>query len=154
MAEDEQRPQGQVPPADGGEQEKPKIIVDDDWKAQARAEKERLAKEVEKEAPAEDEAGRAGGGAGRRQPIPPATITSLINQVAVQVAASLGAYEDPTTKRRYVDLELAKYHVDTLSVLEKKTKGNLTDEEKRVLDRVLYESRMMYVQMAQRIASS
>ena len=154
MAEDEQGSQGQVPPAEADEQEKPKIIVDDDWKAQARAEKERLAKEVEQAKPADGAAGGAGGRAGRREGLPPASLAALVNQLAIQVAASLGGLEDPKTKRRYVDLDLAKYHVDTLGVLEKKTKGNLTDEEKRVLDRVLYESRMMYVQMAQRVASS
>ena len=58
--------------------------------------------------------------------------------------------EDPKTKRRYVDLDLAKHHIDILGLLEEKTKGNLTDEEKKLLDQALYEVRMQYVQIAQR----
>ena len=67
---------------------------------------------------------------------------------------ALGGVEDPQTKRRYVDLDLAKHHIDTLRILEEKTRGNLTDEEKRMLDRALYETRMQYVQMAQRVTGT
>jgi hypothetical protein len=38
-----------------------------------------------------------------------------------------------------------------LSVLEEKTKGNLSEEEKKLLDNALYETRLQYVQMAQRL---
>jgi hypothetical protein len=48
-----------------------------------------------------------------------------------------------------VNLDLAKHHVDTLTMLEEKTKGNLTDEEKRTLDAALYETRMRFVAVAQ-----
>ena len=44
---------------------------------------------------------------------------------------------------------MAKHHIDTLAVLEEKTSGNLTDEEKKLLDNALYEVRMRYVQVAQ-----
>jgi hypothetical protein len=118
--------------------EKPKIIVDDDWKNQAQAEKEKLAQETDKGA----------AGAGERE-IPPASFTTLVGSLLTQVFMALGGYEDPQTKRRYVDLDLAKHYIDTLVVLEAKTKGNLTDEEKKLLDRSLYEARMQYVQIAQ-----
>ncbi|KKK79638.1 hypothetical protein LCGC14_2831470, partial [marine sediment metagenome] len=55
----------------------------------------------------------------------------------------------PQTGRRYRNLQLAKHHVDTLAVLETKTQGNLTDDEKKLLDNALYEVRMAYVQAAQ-----
>ena len=47
---------------------------------------------------------------------------------------------------------MAKHNIDMLGVLEEKTKGNLTDEEQRLLDGALYESRMRYVSIAQQIA--
>lgn len=121
--------------------EEPKIIVDDDWKTQARAEKEKLAEEVE------SPESRAGGGGPRE--LPPATFATLVNSFATQILMALGGYEDPKTRRRYVDLDLAKHFIDTLSVLEEKTKGNVTDEEKKLLDQALYEVRMQYVQVAQ-----
>ncbi|MFW6066159.1 MAG: DUF1844 domain-containing protein, partial [Planctomycetota bacterium] len=60
----------------------------------------------------------------------------------------------PNTKRRYVDLDLAKFHIDTMAVLEEKTKGNLSDEEAKLLDQALYETRMTYVEMAQHVSQA
>ncbi len=125
--------------------EKPKIIVDDDWKTQAQAEKEKLEEEVEKSAEQQQ--------AGPRE-IPPASLVTLISSLVTQIFMALGGYEDPKTKKRYVDLELAKHHIDTLSVLEEKTKGNLSDEEKKMLDQAIYEVRMQYVQIAQNATKS
>lgn len=137
--------------------EKPKIIVDDDWKAQAQAEKDRLAKEAEQKAaqpsPAAGPAvtGPPGEEAEPRE-LPPASFTTLVSSLMTQAFFALGGMEDPQTHRRYVDLELAKHHIDTLSVLEEKTRGNLGEEEKRLLDRTLYQTRMQYVQVAQHLA--
>jgi len=140
MTEDKKQKQGQ---------EKPKIIVDDDWKAQAQAEKEKLAEHAE--APgAPEEKGRPRG----PREIPPASFVTLVNSLALQAAIALGGMQDPRTKKVLVDLDLAKHHIDTLSVLEEKTKGNLTDEEKVTLDQALYETRMAYVQMAQQVTST
>ncbi len=122
--------------------EAPKIIVDDDWKAQAQAEKQKLSEEAE--AP-------AAGAAGAEQELPPATFTTLISSLVAQIFYSLGGYEDPKTKKRYVDLALAKHHIDTLNMLDEKTKGNLTEEEKKLLDQAIYETRMQFVQIAQRL---
>jgi hypothetical protein len=123
------------------EQDKPKIIVDDDWKAQAQAEKQRL----------ESEAEQAPGGHGAPRELPPATMQTLISSLSTQAVMALGGYEDPRTKQRYVDLDLAKHFIDTLALLEQKTRGNLTQEEKDLLDRAIYELRMSYVQVAQHV---
>ena len=65
---------------------------------------------------------------------------------------AMGGMEDPRTKQRHLDLDVAKYHIDTLVVLEEKTKGNLTDDEKRLFDQGLYECRLQYVNVAQSVA--
>ena len=41
---------------------------------------------------------------------------------------------------------IGKHHIELLEILQKKTEGNLTDDEKRALDAVIYELRMQYVQ--------
>ena len=144
MAEDQQDPQ---------QPNKPKIIVDDDWKAQARAEKERLEKEAraKKEAAGKQPTGEDGAAGGQPRRLPPATFSVLVSSLAAQAMMALGGYEDPRTKKRMVDLDLAKHHVDTLAMLEEKTKGNLSEEEKKVLDSGLYETRMQFVQMVQHL---
>ncbi len=130
--------------------EKPKIIIDDDWKAQAEAEKEKLAQEIEsKETPAPTPAGPEGEADSAARQLPPADLSSLINQIAMQAMLALGGYEDPQTKKRMVDLTLAKFHIDMLSVIEEKTAGNRSDSENELLDKVLYEMRMHFVQFAQ-----
>ena len=136
-------------------QEKPKIIVDDDWKAQAQAEKERLAQQVEKPVDAGAAAGAAAGHEGAEpaeRELPPASFTTLISSIVTQIYFALGGIEDPQTGRRYMDPTLAKHHIDTLAVLEEKTKGNLSDDEKKLLDHALYETRMQYVQICERLA--
>jgi len=131
--------------------QKPKIIADDDWKAQAQAEKEKLAKDVE----AKGEAAAPQGDTPRRpRELPPASFATLVNSLLTQTFFALGGMEDPKTKKRYVDLAVAKHHIDTMAMLEEKTKGNLSDEEKKLLNTALYEARMQYVQMAQHVSGS
>jgi hypothetical protein len=50
-----------------------------------------------------------------------------------------------------VALDLAKFNIDLLGVLEAKTKGNLTDAENQTLSRALYELRMHYVEMGKAV---
>jgi len=149
MAENEPTPPGE--PESPPQEEQPKIIIDDDWKTQAQAEKQKLAEQAEQAA----EAGGAEGaeGAGGPRELPPASFATLVSSIVTQAFMSLGGVEDPRTKRRYVDLDLAKHHIDTLVVLDEKTKGNVSDDEKRLLDQGIYECRMQYVNIAQRVAS-
>ncbi len=128
--------------------EQPKIIIDDDWKAQAQAEKEKLSEKIEAESATAPATEQGAAEDGPRQ-LPPANFATLVNSLVAQTLMTLGGVEDPETKKRYVDLDLAKHHIDMLSVIDEKTKGNLTDEEKKLLDTALYEIRMQYLQIAQ-----
>jgi len=149
--------------------EKPKIIVDDDWKAQAQAEKERLAEETQKpasvagsaapsaagsEAPPAEAAAPAAEAPGRAREIPPASFETLVQTLAAQAMMGLGGYEDPQTHRRLVDLDLAKHMIDTLRILEEKTRGNATEEERKLLDRTVYDLRMLFVDISQRVSAA
>lgn len=142
--------------ADEKPQQAPKIVVDDDWKSQARAEKERLAAEQEKirkgapaPAAASQPAGHAAAAAAPEQAgIPEANFASHVATLASQALFALGALPDPQTGKRYLDIELAKYYIDTLKMLEAKTAGNLTSEEKTQLDGALYQLRSAYIQAA------
>jgi hypothetical protein len=108
-----------------------KIIVDDDWKAEAKREKERLAAQPE----------RAG-------PLPAPNFSELLNLIVMQAMAGLGLLPGPAGERIPPNLEVAKHFIDMLQVLEDKTKNNLTPAEKALLDQVLYEMRMTFVQLA------
>lgn len=116
----------------------PKLHIDDDWKAQAQAEKEKLSKE---EKPAAEPGAERG-------PIPPASFTLLVISLVSQARICLGDMDNPMTKQKQVDLEAAKHHIDLLEMLDLKTKDNLSEQEKILLDSVLYELRMRYVQLS------
>jgi len=145
--------------------ETPRIHVDSGWKREAQAEKERLAREIEAEAARPREAGPAGaGGVAASAPAArpgiagadaaqggsgePASFGALVEMLATQAAISMSDQHDPETGQPLQNLDAAKHFIDLLGVLEAKTKGNLTDEESRLLDTLLYELRMAYVNAA------
>ena len=57
----------------------------------------------------------------------------------------LGAIEDPATGQKTKNLPMAKQTIDILSMLEEKTAGNLSNEEKNLIKNILYDLRLMYV---------
>ncbi len=135
--------------------EEPKIIIDSDWKSQARAEKERLAQTTAKPAPpaatasgAAPAAPEAGAPPGPGEPV---GIRDLLSLLISQALAYMGAYPDPRTGQAVVALDMARFHIDLLEVVEQKTKGNLTDEESRLLSRALNELRLEYVEIAKAV---
>ncbi len=134
----------------------PKIQIDSDWKRQAQEEKERLAEKTKAAAAAP---GAAAGAAGRVAPgqpgaasggaMPPASFESLISTIATQALFALGAIPDPRTGQRMQSLDLARYQIDLLGILEEKTKGNLSDKEADLLATTAYELRTRYIQTVQ-----
>lgn len=77
--------------------------------------------------------------------IPPASFTVLVSMIATQASVALGMIADPRTNKPEINLDLAKHHIDTLAVLEAKTKGNLTNEESQLLGMATSQLQMAYV---------
>ena len=148
---------------DAPDTEDPKIIVDDDWKQQAQAEKQKLAEQAkadetppgESQPQAPDAQGPGQGpegGEGQERQLPPASFTTLVSSLATQAMMALGGFKDPNSDKVMVDLDLAKHHIDTLKVLDAKTKGNLDEEEKKLLEEASYQVQMLFVQVVQHIS--
>ncbi len=57
----------------------------------------------------------------------------------------LGEIPDPHSKKREVNIPAAKHTITILEILAEKTEGNLTEEEKQLLDDMIYNIRMRYV---------
>ncbi len=129
--------------ADQENKEEKKIIVDEDWKQEAQREKEVLAakEKAEKQDEQKDEPEARG-------PLPEGNLAALISMLATQALFSLGLLQMKDQEEKKPDLELAKYNIDMLETIEEKTKGNLTEEEERVLSTTLSELRMGYVRVA------
>jgi hypothetical protein len=79
-----------------------------------------------------------------RPELPPPDFDFLIYSLRLQAEMGLGLL--PFAERTEPDLELARHHIDLLAMLQEKTTGNLTAEEKRVLDNCLAELRARLAQ--------
>ncbi len=78
--------------------------------------------------------------------MPEITFTGFIMSFHTSALFHLGELAHPETGQKKQDLGLAKHTIDTLVLLEKKTNGNLNDNEKQLLTNILYELKMRFVQ--------
>ncbi|MGI9472688.1 MAG: DUF1844 domain-containing protein [Rubripirellula sp.] len=145
-------------------EDEPEIIVDTDWKEQVARERDaatddssdsdQAAKPTEPmptatEETVNDDAGEvsdapSASGDGMPEP-PPASFSVLISMLFTQAMAMLGQMPDENTGEVTVNKSFAKHYIDTLEMLEEKTKGNLEDDESAMLSEALHALRMMYV---------
>jgi hypothetical protein len=77
--------------------------------------------------------------------------STFVISLSTQVLAQLGELEDPVQGPTGVDLVGAKQLIDILGILKEKTKGNLDESEKALLDHCLYDLRMKYVELARHL---
>lgn len=118
----------------------PKIVVDEDWKERVRAERE-AAREARKTGDSTDRGGPQSGSE------PPDPFSMLVSSLAAEAMIALGQAPDPTQGHPIVRPEVARHSIDMLSMLEEKTQGNLSDDESQMLDSLLHQLRMLYVQV-------
>ena len=79
--------------------------------------------------------------------MPTVTFSSLVMSFHTAALFHMGELEHPEDGKKAVELELAKHAIDTLALLQDKTKGNLSEDEAEFLAHVLYELKMRYVRM-------
>ncbi|HEX3358224.1 MAG TPA: DUF1844 domain-containing protein [Tepidisphaeraceae bacterium] len=153
-------------------EEQPSLHIDTDWKKQAQEEKRKLAEQEKAKAeevkpttaapspfagstaeaaPRGRSTGGRTGAPGARE-LPAASFAVLVQSIVTQVLFYLGDLA-PRGSEPQMNLDMAKHQVDLLGVLEEKTKGNLSDEEKHFLDAALYETRMRYVSVSSQFVS-
>jgi hypothetical protein len=72
--------------------------------------------------------------------------STFVISLSTQALAHLGEIEDPVDRRRTIDLGAAKQLIDILGILKDKTKGNLDTLETGLLDKMLYDLRLCYVE--------
>jgi Domain of unknown function (DUF1844) len=83
---------------------------------------------------------------------PALDFNALVLSLGSSVIVHLGEAPDPTTakKREKPDLGMAQQSIDLLTMLQEKTRGNLTPDEARFLENMLFDLRMLYVQVSKR----
>lgn len=123
-----------------------KIIIDEDWKSQVQAEKEEAAKATSSSTTAADKEAEPAE-AGDPQ-MPPASFELLVTSLATEALMALGQMPHPVTGKAQAQRNLAKYLIDTLDMLREKTKGNLPPNEQQMIESVVHQMRLLFVETA------
>jgi len=125
------------------EQEKGFVVKDKRFSAKKEEKEESIIKKEGKveETPREDTSAQ-------EAPLPEIDFTHFILSLSSSALIQLGEIQDPFTKKSAKNLPLAKQTIDLIGMLKEKTKGNLTPEEEKVIDYILYDLRMRYVKAA------
>ena len=74
-----------------------------------------------------------------------ADFATFIYSLNTQALLFLGKIPNPLSKKYEKDIGTAKYLIDTIDMLSKKTKGNLDENEAKLIENVLYDLRMAYI---------
>ncbi len=125
------------------EQEKGFVIRDKRFSAPKEEKEESQSKEERKVegTPEQDTSAQQG-------PLPEIDFINFILSLSTSALIQLGEIQDPFTQKSVKNLPLAKQTIDLIGMLKEKTKGNLSPEEEKVFEHVLYDLRMRYVKAA------
>jgi hypothetical protein len=130
------------------EEEKKGFVVKDkrmfDESGGVREEEVRKAEVEDKEA-AEIPENEPGEETGKDGSLPEMNFNNFIVSLSSSALFHFGDFPDPVTKKAEKNLPAAKQIIDILALLKTKTEGNLDQDEKNLIDGLLYELRMRYV---------
>jgi hypothetical protein len=85
---------------------------------------------------------------------PELDFNALVLSLGSSAIVHLGEAPDPTNGEKTApDFAMAQQSIDLLAMLEEKTRGNLTDDERKFLDGMLFDLRMLFVQISQRTSA-
>ena len=85
-----------------------------------------------------------------RSQMPPLTFSSFLLSLATSAQVHLGAISNPVSGKREPLPAAAREVIDLLGMIQEKTRGNLTAEEELLLQHLLYDLRMLYVELTSR----
>ena len=77
--------------------------------------------------------------------MPEVTFPAFIMSLNTSALYHLGELGDPVTGKKIVDLDLARHAIDTLVLIQTKTKGNLEKDEEELLKNILYDIKIRFV---------
>lgn len=77
--------------------------------------------------------------------LPPADFATFVLSLGSSALIHLGEAPTPQGEKAAPNLAMAKHTIDLLSILLDKTRGNLTDDERELLESLLYDLRLRFV---------
>lgn len=88
----------------------------------------------------------ASAASGEQDSLPEINFSAFVISLSTQVLLHLGEIADPISEKVQVDVPVAKQMIDILAMLKEKTRGNLNASEDRLMEDILYDLRMKYVE--------
>ncbi len=76
------------------------------------------------------------------------TFSTFLLSLSTSVLVCLGELPDPVSNEKSTNLPLAKQTIGIIEMLNEKTKGNLNEEEEKLIEGILYDLRMKYISAA------
>lgn len=80
------------------------------------------------------------------EPLPAINFSTFVISLSTQALMHLGEIPDPISGKVDADVEVAKQMIDIIAMLKDKTRGNLGASEDRLMDDILFDLRMKYVE--------
>ena len=121
------------------EAEKSFVVKDKRFSARKEGEESQAKEEVRKEEPKREDTLE------QNIPLPEITFPNFIISLSTSALIQLGDIQDPMSNEFVKNLPLAKQTIDIIGILKDKAKGNLSPDEEKLMDYVLYDLRMRYV---------
>ena len=82
----------------------------------------------------------------RQEPLPELNFTTFVISLSTQALMHLGEIANPLSGKEETDIAVAKQMIDILGMLREKTRGNLTAGEDQLMEDILFDLRMKYVE--------
>jgi hypothetical protein len=79
---------------------------------------------------------------------PELNFSTFLLSLSTSAMVCLGELPDPISSEKNTNLPLAKQTITIIEILKEKTKGNLNPDEERLIDGILYDLHIRYVQAA------
>lgn len=122
------------------EQEKSFTVRDKRFSAQKEEEGDSKVKEEKKGGEFD-----AGGSPEQEAILPEINFINFLFSISTSALIQLGEIQDPVSQQTAKNLPLAKQTIDLIGMLKEKTKGNLTPEEAKLIENILFDLRMRYL---------
>ena len=124
-----------------GDQDKGFVVRDKRFSAK----EEEPAPEIKKQEEANRTETRAEKQTEREAPLPEVNFVTFLLSLSTSALIQLGEIEDPASKQAEKNLPLAKQTIDLIGMLQEKTKGNLTPEEQKLMENILFDLHTLVV---------
>ena len=125
----------------------PEKKIDESWKNSVEKEKVHI---FGQDNPEEEAKSESQSPAGSEEDAPQLDFANYVASLGFQALVFMGEIPNPITNETQKNLPQSKFLIDTLLLLRDKTKGNLTDQEDKLLNGSIYELQMKFIEVLQK----